>query len=162
MSVGADKTLGGGVAINRYDGAGGTNSSIGWWPGLDGPTSKNEMDPTAVRHLADELEALWRDLTDNTSGTLEDVMEKSNAVTASDAFGKWDTAREMTETYVAGYREIELCYGHLRDQLAQAVATLRYEADLIEGVDADIADSLRPGQPGATRPDIAATPGMPR
>lgn len=117
------------------------------------------MDPDTVRQLADELEQLWHDLTDGTPGTLEDLLEKSNAVSTGDAFGRWETAREMADSYATAYRKMEMCYQQLRDQLALAVTALRFEADDIENVDNVVAESL-PEAPAAIEPGIAATPGM--
>lgn len=135
-------------------GGGRRDSSAAWWPGLEVPDA-TEMDPAAVRSVAEQLDSLRTRLIDGSKGTLDDVTAKSTMVVDGDSFGKWETARQVLGSYLEAHEQTADCYQMLIDQLAMAAETLRVEADEFEGVDAGSAARL-----GGEVEPIAATPGM--
>lgn len=109
-------------------GGGGSALSESWWPGLNVPADVQEMDPDAMRELADELQSVLDDLQRNSPGSPQDVGEKAMRATGGEAFGRWDVGVEMQTSYVDAHDKIMACYNELVVQLAAAIQTLRVEA----------------------------------
>lgn len=145
-------------------GGGGSSSSESWWPGLDVPADKQEMDSDAVRELADELQGLLDDLQRNSPGSPNDLFEKASRATGGEAFGRWDVGVEMQATYIDAHDKIMTCYNELVGQLAAAIQTLRVEAGDLEATDQ--ANVMRNDVPttssavSAGGGGVVATPGM--
>lgn len=145
-------------------GGGGSSSSASWWPGLDVPADKQEMDPDAVRELADELQGLLDDLQRNSPGSPNDLYDKASRATGGEAFGRWDVGVEMQASYIDAHDKIMTCYNELVGQLAAAINTLRIEVGDLEATDqanmmqGDVPTTGYPASTGGS--DVVTTPGM--
>jgi hypothetical protein len=145
-------------------GGGGSASSESWWPGLDVPADVQEMDPDAMRELADELQGLLDDLQRNSPGSPQDLNDKAMRATGGEAFGRWDVGVAMQASYVDAHDKIMTCYHELVTQLAAAIQALRVEAGELEETDrsnvirGEVPDTT--GYPASPRGDVVTTPGM--
>lgn len=147
-------------------GGGGSSSSASWWPGLDVPADTQEMDPDAVRELADELQGVLDDLTGRSPGSWNHVNEKATAAASGQngsAFGLWDLGVQMHETYIDAHDKIMGCYSELIGQLQAAIQTLRVEVGDLEATDqgsmiqGDVPPTSYAGAPAS---DVVVQPGM--
>lgn len=147
-----------------HGGGGGASSSESWWPGLDVPADRQEMDPDALRGLADELQSLLDDLQRNSPGSPNDLFQKASQATGGEAFGRWDVGVELQASYIDAHDKIMTCYNELVGQLAAAVQTLRIEAGDLEATDqasmmqGDIPTTGYPVNMGGG--GVVTTPGM--